>query len=74
MGEVDLTDRLCSAVSPKSPWMPRDDSRFRPAPRAHHDAPNGDLVVTLNPDDYLLIYPFPDWEEIERKLVRLPSA
>ena len=24
--------------------------------------------------DYcLLIYPFPDWEEIERKLVRLPS-
>jgi MraZ protein len=34
---------------------------------------NGELVVTLNTADYLLIYPFPDWEEIERKLTRLPS-
>ncbi len=31
------------------------------------------LVVTVDRDHCLLIYPFPDWEEIERKLVKLPS-
>ena len=34
---------------------------------------DGRLVVTIDKDYCLLIYPFPDWEEIERKLVRLPS-
>ena len=34
---------------------------------------DGQLVVTLDRDNCLLIYPLPDWEEIERKLVRLPS-
>ena len=34
---------------------------------------DGQLVVTIDKDYCLLIYPFPDWEEIERKLVRLPS-
>ena len=34
---------------------------------------DGELVVTLDRDHCLLIYPLPDWEEIERKLVRLPS-
>jgi len=34
---------------------------------------DGRLVVTVDRDYCLLIYPFPDWEEIERKLVRLPS-
>jgi transcriptional regulator MraZ len=34
---------------------------------------DGQLVVTLDRDHCLLIYPLPDWEEIERKLVRLPS-
>ena len=34
---------------------------------------DGRLVVTVARDYCLLIYPFPDWEEIERKLVRLPS-
>ena len=33
----------------------------------------GQLVVTVNRDYCLLVYPLPDWEEIERKLVRLPS-
>jgi len=33
----------------------------------------GQLVATVDKDYCLLIYPFPDWEEIERKLVRLPS-
>ena len=34
---------------------------------------NGALVVTVDRDYCLLIYPLPEWEEIERKLVRLPS-
>ncbi len=33
----------------------------------------GQLVVTVDRDYCLLIYPLPAWEEIERKLVRLPS-
>ena len=33
----------------------------------------GQLVATVDRDYCLLIYPYPDWEEIERKLVRLPS-
>ena len=34
------------------------------------------LVITVNPverDHCLLVYPLPEWEEIERKLVKLPS-
>jgi MraZ protein len=34
---------------------------------------NGQMVVTVDPDHCLLLYPLPDWEEIERKLVKLPS-
>ncbi len=34
---------------------------------------DGQLVITLDKDHCLLVYPLPDWEEIERKLVRLPS-
>ncbi len=37
------------------------------------DRCNGQLVVTVDRDYCLLIYPLPDWEEIERKLMRLPS-
>jgi MraZ protein len=33
----------------------------------------GRLVVTIDRDQCLLIYPQPDWEEIERKLMRLPT-
>jgi MraZ protein len=33
----------------------------------------GQLICTVDPDYCLLIYPLPDWEELERKLVRLPS-
>jgi len=33
----------------------------------------GQLVVTVDRDPCLLLYPLPEWEEIERKLVRLPS-
>ncbi len=31
------------------------------------------LVVTVDRDYCLLVYPLPEWEEIERRLVRLPS-
>jgi len=31
------------------------------------------LVITIDRDQCLLIYPLPDWEEIERKLMRLPT-
>jgi MraZ protein len=34
---------------------------------------DGQLVATVDKDYCLLIYPLPDWEELERKLVRLPS-
>ena len=31
------------------------------------------MVVTVDRDQCLLLYPTPDWEEIERKLMELPS-
>lgn len=34
---------------------------------------DGQLVVTVDRDHCLLLYPLPQWEELERKLVRLPS-
>src|SRR5258708_20245029 len=33
----------------------------------------GKLVITVDKDQCLLIYPMPDWEEIERKLMSLPT-
>jgi MraZ protein len=33
----------------------------------------GQLVVTVDQDQCLLVYPLPDWEETQRKLDRLPS-
>ncbi|KPJ81658.1 MAG: hypothetical protein AMJ58_04220 [Gammaproteobacteria bacterium SG8_30] len=33
----------------------------------------GRLVITVDRDQCLLLYPLPDWEEIERKLMRLPT-
>jgi transcriptional regulator MraZ len=33
----------------------------------------GKLVVTVDKDLCLLIYPLPEWEQIERKLMSLPS-
>jgi MraZ protein len=38
-----------------------------------HERCDGQIVVTVDRDHCLLIYPLPEWEEIERKLVRLPS-
>ncbi len=31
------------------------------------------MIVTVDRDQCLQIYPLPDWEEVERKLMRLPS-
>ena len=33
----------------------------------------GSLVITVDVDRCLLIYPFPEWERIEQKLMQLPS-
>ena len=33
----------------------------------------GRLVVTVDRDHCLLVYPFPEWEIIESKLIQLPS-
>lgn len=33
----------------------------------------GQMVATVDRDHCLLLYPLPEWEEIERKLVKLPS-
>ena len=33
----------------------------------------GQLVITVDRDHCLLVYPLPEWEDIERKLVKLPS-
>lgn len=45
-------------------------SRYRDKLDAYCD---GQLVVTVDRDHCLLVYPLPDWEVIEQKLVRLPS-
>ena len=37
------------------------------------DSCGGQLVLTVDKDRCLLLYPLPEWEEIERKLVKLPS-
>src|SRR6476469_2613474 len=42
--------------------------------RAHAlERSQGKLVVTVDRDQCLLLYPLPDWEQIERKLMALPS-
>ncbi|HYE35818.1 division/cell wall cluster transcriptional repressor MraZ [Methylocaldum sp.] len=38
-----------------------------------HENCDGQLVVTVGLDKCLLLYPLPEFEEIERKLVKLPS-
>ena len=34
---------------------------------------DGQLVITVDRDHCLLMYPLPEWEQIERKLVQLPT-
>lgn len=38
-----------------------------------NDSCEGQLVVTVGLDKCLLLYPLPEFEEIERKLVKLPA-
>src|SRR5262249_544155 len=37
------------------------------------EACRGQLVITIDRDHCLLIYPLPEWEALEERLVRLPS-
>ncbi len=37
------------------------------------DRYDGRLVLTVHDDGCLLLYPFAEWEEVQRKLVRLPN-
>jgi len=45
-------------------------TRFRDRLREHSQ---GRVVVTVDRDQCLLIYPLPEWEQIERKLMSLPT-
>lgn len=45
-------------------------TRYREPLRERCD---GTLVVTVDPDHCLLIYPLPAWVEIERQLMKLPA-
>lgn len=45
-------------------------TKYREALMQHCE---GQMVLTVDRDHCLLLYPLPDWEEIERKLVKLPS-
>ncbi|OOZ37306.1 division/cell wall cluster transcriptional repressor MraZ [Solemya velesiana gill symbiont] len=45
-------------------------TRFRDRLR---DCCASELVITVDTDHCLLIYPLPEWQEIERKLMNLPS-
>ena len=38
------------------------------------DAAEGRLILTVDPDCCLLLYPLPAWEDVERKLLQLSST
>jgi MraZ protein len=38
------------------------------------DAADGQLILTVDRDRCLLLYPLPVWEEVERKLIQLSSV
>jgi MraZ protein len=54
-----------------------DDKGRLVMPTRHRDrlreSCGGQLVITVDRDQCLLIYPLPEWEQIERKLMSLPS-
>ena len=41
--------------------------------QAIHDGCEGQMMFSVDRDYCLMLYPMPVWEEIERKLVKLPS-
>ncbi len=45
-------------------------TRYREAVAARCE---GHFVATIDRDPCLLLYPLPDWEEVERRLMRLPA-
>jgi len=40
---------------------------------ALHERCGGNLVVTVDKSQCLFIYPLPDWEDIERKIMKMPT-
>ena len=54
-----------------------DDKGRVVMPTRHRDrlreGSGGHVVVTVDRDQCLLIYPLPEWEQIERKIMALPS-
>jgi MraZ protein len=54
-----------------------DDKGRMVMPTRHRESvteqAQGKLVITVHPHQCLLIYPLPDWEQTERKLMALPS-
>lgn len=38
-----------------------------------HECCTSQLIITIDQDRCLLLYPLPEWQEIERKLMNLPS-
>ena len=57
----------CFEGQQKFRWTPRGAWPYRPG------IGSGCLRVAMDRDHCLLVYPLPDWEELERKLVKLPS-
>ncbi len=54
--------------------MPKGAWPSRPAYRGQlEESCGGHLVLTVHDDGCLLLYPAPEWEDIERALVRLPN-
>ena len=60
----------CSTVNLDAKGRLALPTRYRAALQASCD---GNLVLTVHDDGCLLLYPLPEWEEILRKLVRLPN-
>ncbi|MDX1607117.1 MAG: division/cell wall cluster transcriptional repressor MraZ [Candidatus Competibacterales bacterium] len=46
-------------------------SRYRPRLQSQSD---GQLILTVDPDHCLLLYPLPEWEEVEQRLIALSST
>ena len=62
--------RGATKVTLDAKWRLAIPTRYRDRIAARCD---GQLGATVDKDYCLLLYPLPEWEEIERKLMRLPS-
>ena len=67
---LDIVFRGATKVTLDAKGRMAMPTRYRDRLAARCD---GELIVTVDKDHCLLVFPMPDWEELERKLVRLPS-